>query len=135
MCVTFVMSSHPRYLPVVRAAVGQLAEMVGWNESDSRAITLAVDEALANVIRHAYHGRADGRMELQCHVDGDQLEFRLRDTGDAPDLSRICARDLGCDNIGGLGTHIIRDVMDSVSYRASSDGNWFVASKRLKRQS
>ena len=135
MCVTFVMSSHPRYLPVVRAAVGQLAAMVGWNESDSRAITLAVDEALANVIRHAYHGRADGRMELQCHVDGDELEFRLRDTGDAPDLTRICARDLGCDKIGGLGTHIIRDVMDSVSYRASPDGNWFVASKRLKRQS
>lgn len=134
MCVTFLMASHPRYLPVVRAAVGQLAAMVGWNESDSRAITLAVDEALANVIRHAYHGNADGRIELQCHVAGDELEFRLRDTGDAPDLTRICARDIGCDKIGGLGTHIIRDVMDSVSYRASPDGNWFVASKRLKRQ-
>jgi anti-sigma regulatory factor (Ser/Thr protein kinase) len=133
MCVTFVMSSQPRYLPVVRAAVGQLAAMVGWNESDSRAITLAVDEALSNVIRHAYHSRADGRVELQCHVAGDELEFRIRDTGDAPDLARICARDVGCDKIGGLGTHIIRDVMDSVSYRAAPDGNWFVASKRLRR--
>jgi anti-sigma regulatory factor (Ser/Thr protein kinase) len=134
MCVTFVMSSHPRYLPVVRAAVGQLAAMVGWNESDSRAITLAVDEALSNVIRHAYHSRADGRVELQCHVAGDVLEFRIRDAGDAPDLTRICAREVGCDKIGGLGTHIIRDVMDTVSYRAAPDGNWFIASKRFKRQ-
>lgn len=134
MHVTFVMSSQPRYLPIVRAAVGQLAAMVGWDEGESRAITLAIDEALANVIRHAYHGRSDGRVELQCHASEDQLQFRLRDTGDPPDLARICAREVGCDQIGGLGTHIIRDVMDTVSYQTSSDGNWFTAAKRLRRQ-
>jgi anti-sigma regulatory factor (Ser/Thr protein kinase) len=131
--LTFLMSSDPRNLPVVRAAVGQLAALVGWDEAESRAITLAVDEAFANVIRHAYHGRADGRVELQCRAAGDELEFRIRDTGDAPDLTRICAREIGCDKIGGLGTHIIRDVMDAVSYVAAPDGNWFTASKRLKR--
>jgi anti-sigma regulatory factor (Ser/Thr protein kinase) len=132
--VTFVMSSHPQYLPVVRAAVGQLAAMVGWSETDSRAITLAVDEALANVIRHAYHGRTDGRVELQCRATGDELEFRLKDMGDAPDRAKICARQVGGEEIGGLGTHIIRDVMDSVDYLTAPDGNWFVASKRLRRE-
>ena len=134
MCVTFVMSSHPRNLPVVRAAVGQLAAMVGWNEADSRAITLAVDEALANVIRHAYHSRADGRIELQCRAADDEIEFRILDTGDSADHTRICAREIGCDKIGGLGTHIIRQVMDTVAYQAAPDGNWFTACKRLKRE-
>jgi anti-sigma regulatory factor (Ser/Thr protein kinase) len=46
----------------------------------------------------------------------------------------ICAREVGCDKIGGLGTHIIRDVMDSVSYEARQEGNWFVAVKRLQRK-
>jgi anti-sigma regulatory factor (Ser/Thr protein kinase) len=132
--VTFVMYSDPRYLPVVRATVGQLAAMVGWDESESRAITLAVDEALANVIRHAYHGRTDGRIELQCHAGADELRFQLQDSGEAPDRAMICAREVGCDKIGGLGTHIIRDVMDSVSYEGCAEGNRFTAVKRLRRQ-
>ena len=132
--VTFEMSSQARCLPVVRATVGQLAALVGWSESESRCIMMAVDEALANVIRHAYHGREDARIELHCRAGVDQLEIRIRDTGDAPDRSQICAREVGCDRIGGLGTHIIRDVMDTVSYESGPDGNWFTATKRLRRQ-
>jgi len=134
MQVTFDMCSHPRYLPIVRATISQLAAMVGWGEAESRAITMAVDEALANVIRHAYHGRADGQIELRCRAGDDELQFRLRDTGDPPNPALICAREVGCDKIGGLGTHIIRDVMDTVSYESTEEGNWFVAAKRLRRQ-
>jgi anti-sigma regulatory factor (Ser/Thr protein kinase) len=134
MHVTFVMYSHPCCLPIVRAAVGQLAASAGCDEAESRAITLAIDEALSNVIRHAYHGRADGRIELHCRAGADELQFQIQDTGDPPDPTRICAREVGCDKIGGLGTHIIRDVMDSVSYQTSSEGNCFIAAKRLRRQ-
>jgi anti-sigma regulatory factor (Ser/Thr protein kinase) len=135
MDVTFEMCSQARCLPIVRATVAQLAAMVGWNETESRCITMAVDEALTNVIRHAYHGRSDARIELHCHAGEDQLEIRIRDTGDPPDRSQICAREVGCDRIGGLGTHIIREVMDTVSYESRRDGNWFTAIKRLRRQS
>ena len=133
MHVTFVMDSHPRYLPIVRATVAEMAAMIGWNEADTRAITLAVDEALANVIRHAYHGRSDGRVELECRAAGDELQFQIHDHGDPPDPTRICAREVGCDKIGGLGTHIIRDVMDSVSYEKCPEGNRFIAVKRFRR--
>jgi anti-sigma regulatory factor (Ser/Thr protein kinase) len=134
MQVTFDMCSHPRCLPIVRATVGQLAAAVGWAEAESRAITLAIDEALANIIRHAYHGRTDGRIELQCRAGEDELQFRILDRGDPPNPALICAREVGCDKIGGLGTHIIRDVMDTVSYQSSQEGNWFIAAKRLRRQ-
>ena len=135
MHVTFDMGSEPCYLPIVRATVGQMASMIGWDEADCRAITMAVDEALANVIRHAYHGRADGRIELHFRAGEGTLEIRMRDTGAAPDSSKICAREVGCDKIGGLGTHVIRDVMDTVSYESCKEGNWFTAIKRLRRQS
>jgi anti-sigma regulatory factor (Ser/Thr protein kinase) len=129
----FVIPSDPRYLPVVRGALGPLAAAMGCDEAESRAIVLAVDEALANVIRHAYHNRTDGIIELECRETPAELQFTLTDTGDAPDLSKICARQIACDQPGGLGTHIIQDVMDSVSYRASPMGNCFVATKRLKK--
>jgi hypothetical protein len=43
--VKFAMPSDPRYLPVVRGAIGPLAAVIGWDETECGAITLAVDEA------------------------------------------------------------------------------------------
>jgi len=117
----------------VRGAIKPLAAAMGWGESDCRAITLALDEALANVIRHAYHNRADGLIELECRESAEGLEVTLLDKGDAPDKSKICARALACDQLGGRGTHIIQDVMDTVSYQATPAGNRFVATKRLRK--
>ena len=131
--IKFAMPSDPRYLPVVRGAIGPLAAAIGWDESDCRAIALALDEALANVIRHAYHSRSDGLIDLECRESADGLEIILLDKGDAPDRSKICAREIECDQPGGLGTHIIKKVMDSVSYEESPDGNRFVASKSLRK--
>ena len=133
--VKFAMPSDPRYLPVVRGVIGPLAAAIGWDETECGAITLAVDEALANIIRHAYHSRADGLIELECRESADGLEITMLDNGDAPERSKICARELGCDQPGGLGTHIIKKVMDTVSYEVSPEGNRFVASKLLRRMS
>jgi len=129
----FAMPSDPRYLPVVRGAIGPLAAAIGWDESECRAITLAIDEALANVIRHAYHDSVDGLIELECRESADGLEITLLDNGEGPNRSKICAREIGCDQPGGLGTHIIKNVMDEVSYEESPEGNRFVASKRLRK--
>jgi serine/threonine-protein kinase RsbW len=81
-------------LCVVRSAIGTLASVIGWDESECRAIALAVDEALANVIRHAYHSRTDCLIELECREIADGLEITLLDNGDAPDRSKICAREI-----------------------------------------
>jgi len=131
--IKFSVPSDPRYLGVVRGAIGSLAAVIGWDESECRAIVLAVDEALTNVIRHAYHCRKDGLMELECRETADGLEIALLDNGDAPDRSKICARELDCEQAGGLGTHIIKSVMDRVSYEESPEGNRFVASKYLRK--
>ena len=127
------MMSNPQALGLVRAAIERATEVLHFPEEESRAIVRSVDEALANVIRHAYHNRADGMIELECRESPDGLEITLLDNGDAPDRSKICAREIGCDQPGGLGTHIIKKVMDSVSYEASPQGNRFVASKLLRK--
>jgi anti-sigma regulatory factor (Ser/Thr protein kinase) len=131
--IKFTVPSDPRYLCVVRGAIGPLAAVIGWDESECRAIVLAVDECLSNVIRHAYHNRDDGLIELECREIADGLEITMLDNGDAPDRSKICAREMGSDQPGGLGTHIIKQVMDQVSYERSPQGNRFVASKQLRK--
>ena len=126
-------TSDPATLAGTRRAVEMFAAQCGFDETARGEIGLVINEALANVIRHAYHNRTDGLIELECKESGDGLEFVLLDRGDAPDLSKICAREIGCDQPGGLGTHIIREVMDHVSYNESPEGNRFVATKRLRK--
>ncbi len=124
--------SDPRLLCVVRSAVNQLAQVVGFSEEDCRAITVAVDEAMTNIIRHAYHNRRDQPIELVCQSSGDGIEFLLTDHGKSTNPSKLCGRSLDEVRPGGLGTHIIRQVMNRVEYKALPNQNCLRLVKHLK---
>lgn len=128
---TFLMPSDTRFLAVVRAVVGELGSVYGLSDEDRRGITLAVDEAVANVIRHAYRGASQGTIEFNCVGREDRLEFTLLDQGEPPDPARVCGRPLDNVSLGGRGCHIIRAVMDEVSYERVPRGNQLRLSKRL----
>jgi anti-sigma regulatory factor (Ser/Thr protein kinase) len=125
------MPSHPRYLPIVRATVDGLVGTYGLSSEECVGVTLAIDEALANVIRHAYKSRYDQTIEFECLVDDQQIEFTLLDQGEAPDPARICAGPMDDVALCGRGTHLIRAVMDEVSYNQVTEGNQLKLVKRL----
>ena len=124
-------SSEVCWLPTLRHLVGDLTAELGWNESESRGITLAVEEALTNKIRHAYGTRAEGRIQFGCRIEEGALVIRLMDQGEAPDPDNICARARESMHAGGFGTHIIRDVMDTVLYQTTAEGNELILTKAL----
>jgi anti-sigma regulatory factor (Ser/Thr protein kinase) len=123
LTVKLTMNSDPRLLRVVRSAVEQFASVCGFPEEQCRAITLAVDEAVCNVIRHAYHDKRDQQVELTCRHEDRALELVLVDHGQAVDRTKVCSRPLDEIRSGGLGTHIIRQAMDDVSYESLPGGN------------
>ena len=126
-----VMPSDARFLCVVRAAVGELALVYGLSEELSRGVTLAVDEALANVIRHAYRNRSDQEMEVNCRIADGQMVFTLLDQGEPPDPARICGQPLDDTSLSGRGTHLIKAVMDEVRYERVPGGNQLTLIKHL----
>ncbi len=71
-----IMRSHPRFLSVVCAAVGELGLVYGLSEESSQGVTLAVDEALANIIRHAYKNRYDQQIEVSSEVSACQFSMQ-----------------------------------------------------------
>ena len=110
----------------VRGVITRAAREFGFDERDSAALALAASEAIANIIEHAYGGRTgqpialriaplrrDGRLGLQMVFD---------DCGPQVDPGSIVGRDLDDLRPGGLGTHIIRAIMDEVEYRARPEG-------------
>lgn len=117
------MPSDPRLLAVVRSAVSEFAAVWGFGDEECRGVTLAVDEALSNIIRHAYKNRCDREIKLNCQAYVDSLEFTFLDRGEPTDPSSFCAQPLDAAALGGRGTHLIRQIMDEVYYEQVAEGN------------
>jgi anti-sigma regulatory factor (Ser/Thr protein kinase) len=123
--------SNPEALCLVRATVERAAEVLHFPDADTRAIVRSVDEALANVIRHAYRGRPGQLIEVQCNKvkgsprDGkeDGLEILLQDEGTAADPAKFKGRALDEVRPGGLGLHFIRESMDVVEFSRKKGKN------------
>ena len=125
--VVIAIRSIPAHLPVVRSALDRFCELLGFSEEDRGLVVLAVDEALTNIIRHAYSGRSDQRIEvsLLCTSgdDGQEtLQIQLRDWGKPAQPERFKSRPLQEIRPGGLGVHIMRCCMDHVEYRPAPEG-------------
>ena len=125
------MASDPRLLSVVRSTVSELAAVWGFEDEQVRRITIAVDEALSNIIRHAYKNRCDQEIDLNFQAHADCLEFSFVDRGEAADPSRFCAETLDEIATGGRGTHLIRKIMDEVCYERLPEGNLLRLKKYL----
>ncbi len=108
--------SDPAFLTIVRQVTSAVGAMAGLSSEEVNCVVLAVDEACTNVIKHAYKCDYSQHMVLNCELRPDRLEFRLRDFGTKCDLSCIRSRDLDDIKPGGLGVHIISEVMDEVEY-------------------
>lgn len=123
--------SDPSLLCAVRGAVERLTESFGFTPEECRAVTLAVDEALTNIIRHAYSGRPDQPIELYFRsvqrpgdVEGAEgLEILLCDRGPAIEADKLCGRALEDVKPGGLGLHFIKQSMDVVEYGRTDGTN------------
>ena len=125
--------SDPKLLCVVRAAVGEVALTTGFTEAEVRSVVLAVDEALANVIRHAYQGSHDRPIQIafyrgQTRAEGgtrrEALMIQIVDRGVPVEPERLVGRALDDIRPGGLGLHFIREIMDSVTFRHIGGRNY-----------
>jgi serine/threonine-protein kinase RsbW len=123
--------SDPAMLSVVRGALTGLTEKLGFPDPECRAVVRAIDEALTNIIRHAYHGRTDRPIEasfrsIRVQHDGAQraaLEIVLEDQGVRVDQETLHGRPLEDVRPGGLGLHFIRQSVDTVEFRRRKGKN------------
>ena len=118
--------SCPSHLPVIRAALEKMCELLGFDHDASGAVVLSVDEAMTNVIKHAYDGATDKPIDVELIPTGQDepagLEIRLLDRGRQIDPGKIKSRDLTNVRPGGLGVHIITECMDVVEFSDRQDG-------------
>lgn len=124
--MTIQLTSDPKWLCVLRAAVEAAGLSVGFTQEQCHKIVLALDEAVCNMIRHGYKNRTDGPIWLTLRrtttAGRDGIEIILEDACGDVELDRIKSRELEDIRPGGLGVHIIHEIMDDVEYSKRDGG-------------
>jgi serine/threonine-protein kinase RsbW len=113
--------SATEHLVDVRRFVGERAAAAGLRERAVDEVRLAVDEACANAIEHAYAGRADGTVTVEIRHGRGRLRVVVRHTGLPFDPARYRAITLE-DAVhrrrrGGFGVSLMNRLVDRVEYR------------------
>jgi len=114
--------SNPANLAVVRKSIEQFCETAGLDAPAREEVGLVVNEALANVIRHAYHGAKDKPIQVKVDREARGVRISIRDWGNGVDPSRMDVPEHDPLVPGGLGLLCLRRLMDDVAYNPQPDG-------------
>jgi anti-sigma regulatory factor (Ser/Thr protein kinase) len=130
-------TSDPANLATVRKAVEELAAAHGFDATACGEIALCVNEALANVTRHAYGGATDRPIEFAADMDerDAELRVRIRDWGSGVNPESLPAKKRDPMTPGGLGLVCLRKMMDDVRFTPQPDGMLLEMSRRKRRPS
>ncbi len=127
------MTSEPAGVAVVRRAIESLCGDCGFDDRDACEIGLCVNEALANVIRHAY-GNVPGRpIAVTAQCDGEWVEVRIRDWGNGVNPALLPERPYDPLEPGGLGLICLKRCMNEARFEPQPDGMLLVLRKRKKQ--
>lgn len=119
----------------VHAAFAQFADANGLPAPVRRSLNVALDELLTNTTVHGFGGRGGGAVTVEVELRADRISVTITDDGKPFDPFEVAAPDTSLPvaerTAGGLGLHLVRGLLDEVSYERRSGRNVVVLAKRL----
>jgi anti-sigma regulatory factor (Ser/Thr protein kinase) len=98
-------------------------------------IHVVLDEALSNIVAYGYQASARGTIVVRLARENGEVRIEVEDEGRAFDPLRAPSPDLSANlprrQIGGLGIHFIKSLMDAVSYDRHDGRNVLCMIKRV----
>jgi PAS domain S-box-containing protein len=117
--------SELRQLPQVRHFLRECCRRVLEHPPPDEVIEeaeLGLTEVVSNIMRHAYGGRTDGRIELRVRGANRSLDVEVMHWGAAFQPEAVRLPTAASSTKGGLGLFIIEQVFDEVQYICESEG-------------
>ncbi len=128
-----IISSSTNNLAEVRNFVEMHGAYVGLDAKVVSHISLAVDEACTNVIKHAYNNSVKEKIKIKIKTTNNKFSVTIIDNGyhfdpsliEEPDIAKTQKMKKG----GGLGMFLMKKLMDEVKYNAKKNGNELILIK------
>ena len=116
---TMTIPADPAAIPAITEGVNAMLMQKGWPEEQIMAVELALQEAVANGIRHGCRGDAAKRVQCTVNIAADgEVIITVRDPGDGFEPGCV-ANPLAPENIlkpSGRGIFLINGLMDEVQF-------------------
>src|SRR5262249_29725975 len=120
------LTSDVAELPRLRAFVRKFCQALPVRVLDEESLCqleLATTEAASNIMRHAYGGRTDQRLQLAADAFTDRIVIRLSHRGTAFDPATVTPPAFDGSREGGFGVYIINHSVDEARYVRDEHGN------------
>ena len=122
-------------VPQLAAFVDEVCEIVGFDMSTTMSLNLALEEAVVNVMSYAYPTGKTGNVNIEAMANEKRLKFVISDWGTPfdPTAEKEVDTTLSAEErpIGGLGIHLVRQIMDSINYERIDGMNVLTLRKKL----
>lgn len=123
--------SQPRYVATVRDTIYRFCLQHGFSRAGAFDLKIIAGEALANIIEHAYSGKADQPIFIEMLFYREYAELRFKDLGRQVPISKDLPRDLSDYRERGLGLYLISQLCDYHFYDQSQKaGTTLIVKKR-----
>ncbi len=130
-----ILHNDIQQIPQLADFVETIASESGMDQAMAMQVNLALEEAVTNVIMYAYPAGTDGLVDVEATLRVGEVEFLISDSGCPFDPTSRDEVDTSLSAeerpIGGLGVHLVRRIMDEVSYSRVDDRNMLRLIKKL----
>ena len=124
-----------RETPLLGTFVEDICEELGIDPKTTMKMNLALEEAVVNVMEYAYPKDQQGEVRIKAEANDTLLKFVISDDGKPFDPSIYGEVDITQEadkrDIGGLGIHLVRNIMDDIKYERLNGQNIFTLCKKL----
>ena len=132
---SIVLPNDINEVPRLTAFVDAVCEAVGFNPTVTMQMNLAIEEAVVNVMNYAYPRGKKGDVTIEALSNDVRLKFVIIDSGTPfdPTVHADVDTTLSAQErpIGGLGIHLVRQMMDSINYERVNNLNVLTLRKKL----
>lgn len=126
-------------VPQLNVFVDEVCEQVDFDMSTTLKLNLAIEEAVVNVMNYAYPAGEKGDVDIEAMINDEYLVFVISDSGTPFDPTAKAEVDTTLSveerGIGGLGIHLIRQIMDTINYKRVDGMNVLTLRKKLTKNS
>lgn len=134
-----VLPNDTQEVPRLNDFVDEVCEAGGLPSGVAFQVRLAVEEAVVNVMEYAYPDDTHGDVTVQVLLKDTDILFNIIDRGTPFDPTARPEADITLPAshraVGGLGIHLVRKIMDSLSYQRIGSLNVLTLRKKWKDES